>query len=176
MIAFLDFDGVLHPAFVYLKDGKPSLSADGELFMWAPLLVEALAPYPEIRIVLSTSWVHVIGYDDSRNALPESLRQRVIGATWHAALDSSPYASQTDTLLGWNQMTRYEQISLYANRVGVNHWLAIDDDHYGWKSEDKGRLIQTDPELGISEIVVFERFKKALAVLAQATPNNGIKP
>jgi hypothetical protein len=46
MILFLDFDGVLHPDAVYLERGRPVLRADGELFMWAHHLVDALASAP----------------------------------------------------------------------------------------------------------------------------------
>lgn len=176
MKLMLDYDGCLHPAFIALENNHPVLKGEGRLFMWAPHLIEALAPYPDVKIVLSTSWVHVIGFERARNYLPEALRKRVIGATWFAAMDSSPYASQTSALHGWSHMTRYEQISLYLRRAEIEHWLAIDDDHIGWKPEERNRLIQTDPELGLSEIEVFERLKKALAELTQGAPKNGIKP
>ena len=38
MILFLDFDGVLHPDAAFLVNGRPTLKADGELMMCAPLL------------------------------------------------------------------------------------------------------------------------------------------
>lgn len=56
MILFLDFDGVLHPDAAFLVKGRPTLKAEGQLFMWAPLLVDVLADFPEVQIVLSTSW------------------------------------------------------------------------------------------------------------------------
>ncbi|WP_231909764.1 HAD domain-containing protein [Cupriavidus nantongensis] len=59
MIVFLDYDGVLHPDAAYLVKGRPELRATGTLFMWAPILEETLAPYPDAQIVLSTSWVQV---------------------------------------------------------------------------------------------------------------------
>ncbi len=58
MILFLDFDGVLHPDGVYLVKGRPVLRAEGALFMWAPLLADALKNYPAVQIVLSTGWAH----------------------------------------------------------------------------------------------------------------------
>ena len=39
MILFLDLDGVLHPDEAYLVHGRSVLRAEGELFMWAPLLI-----------------------------------------------------------------------------------------------------------------------------------------
>ena len=47
MILFLDFDGVLHP--------DPCFE-EARLFENAPRLSAALAPYPEVAVVLSTSW------------------------------------------------------------------------------------------------------------------------
>ena len=46
MILFLDLDGVLHPDEAYLVHGRPVLRAEGELFMWAPLLIDVLADCP----------------------------------------------------------------------------------------------------------------------------------
>ena len=45
MILFLDFDGVLHPDEAYLVKGRPVLRAEGALFMWTPLLADALKNY-----------------------------------------------------------------------------------------------------------------------------------
>ena len=86
MILFLDFDGVLHPDAVYLEKGRPVLHAEGELFMWAGHLVEALAGRPEVRIVLSTSWARELRFARARDHLPAELRARVIGATWHSGM------------------------------------------------------------------------------------------
>ena len=164
MILFVDYDGVFHPARVFLKDGKPELASDGGevLFMWTPLLESALASHPDIQIVLSTSWVHVLGFDTARNRLSDALRKRVTGATWHAAMDSSPYASQSSALSHWDRMTRYEQIALYVARAGVERWLAIDDDIEGWKDQHLSNLVQTHPDRGLSDEAVLLHLEKAL--------------
>lgn len=119
MILFLDFDGVLHPDAAYLYGKTPRLNADGELFMWANLLVEALADQPNVRIVLSTSWVRLLSFKRARDYLPPVLRARVIGGTWHSAADRWE----------WEQMTRHQQIRRYVNRNSVSNWLALDDDN-----------------------------------------------
>ncbi len=56
-VLYLDYDGVLHNDSVYRVRGQGIVIRDGVLFEWAHYLVEALRPYPDIRIVLSTSWV-----------------------------------------------------------------------------------------------------------------------
>ncbi|WP_240189644.1 HAD domain-containing protein [Azonexus hydrophilus] len=86
MILFLDFDGVLHPDAVYFVRGRPTLRAKGELFMWAGALVDLLTEHPDVRIVLSTSWVRALRFNRARSYLPAELRRCVIGATWHSAM------------------------------------------------------------------------------------------
>ena len=66
-ILFLDYDGVLHPDDVYLECGRPVLHATGQLFMWAPLLEDALADHPDVRIVLSTSWARELRFTRARD-------------------------------------------------------------------------------------------------------------
>ncbi len=89
MILFLDFDGVLPPDEAYLVHGRPVLRAEGELFMWAPLLVNVLADFLMVRIVLSTSWTRDLRFTRARDWLPETLRARVIGATWHSGMSQN---------------------------------------------------------------------------------------
>ena len=43
MTLFLDFDSVLHPDAAFLVKWRPTLKAEGELFMWAPLLIDWVA-------------------------------------------------------------------------------------------------------------------------------------
>ncbi|WP_342747779.1 HAD domain-containing protein, partial [Thiomonas delicata] len=47
------------------------------LFQHAALLETLLAPYPAVRIVLSTSWVRVFSYSRAAKRLTPALRARV---------------------------------------------------------------------------------------------------
>lgn len=156
MILFLDFDGVLHPDAVYLRhSGQIELRTEGALFMWADRLAEALQPHPDVRIVLSTSWVRNIGFHRARKALPADLAARVVGATWHSGMGKG-----WPDYIPWDNQTRYEQIKAYLARLSAPHrWIAVDDDAQGWASAELHRLIQTDPNSGISS-------PEALAALA----------
>lgn len=140
-ILYLDFDGVLHPDEVYRIRGKIVLKCDGmNLFEWAPLLAEQLEPYPELRIVLSTSWVRVLSFNKARDWLPETLRGRVIGATWHREMDQN----------WWQCLSRYQQVVLHARRHKIARWLAIDDDVADWPEMHQAPLVATDGMLGIA--------------------------
>lgn len=147
-VLFLDFDGVLHPDAVYLTSRGVELRAAGELFMWAPVLVEALAPHQDVQIVLSTNWVRNLGYHRSRSVLPAELQARVIGATWHSAMGRG-----WPDFIVWDAQTRYEQIRAYLSRLNTPaRWIAIDDEAEGWADADRNQLIQTDPDLGLSAL------------------------
>jgi hypothetical protein len=133
---FLDFDGVLHPV--------PGCREDIELFAYAPLLEAALEPHPDVRIVLSTSWVEGFGYEVSQECLPESLQQRVIGSTYHSRM-------KRDMRPEWHAMlTRYAQIANYVKRHAVTRWLALDDDDTGWPPGQRRNLVRTPGRFGLS--------------------------
>lgn len=136
---FLDYDGVLHPDAVYREGGRIVLRADGfRLFEWVGVLEDLIAPYPALQVVLSTSWVQVLGFDVAYSHLSEGIQQRVVGATWY---QTAPRR--------WNRLSRYEQIRHTVERHHLCSWLAVDDDGAGWGAEHRDNLILTDPLLGI---------------------------
>lgn len=138
-VLFLDYDGVLHPDAVYREGGRIVLRADGfELFEWASVLEDLLAPYPALQIVLATSWVHVLGFDVAYSHLSKGIQQRVVGATWY---QTAPRR--------WNRLSRYEQIRHTVERHHFNRWLAVDDDCAEWGEDHRANLVQTDPLLGL---------------------------
>lgn len=145
-VLFLDFDGVLHPDAVFHTSKGLQLRSEGQLFMWAPLLVQALADQPQVSIVLSTSWVRQLGYHRARKYLPEAIQHRVIGATWHSTMARN-WADQS----WWNGASRYEQISRHAARARLSDWLAIDDDTASWPVDAGHHLLPCDGRLGLSQ-------------------------
>jgi len=145
MILFLDFDGVIHPDTVFLTPRGPLLRGSGELFMWASILDDELASYPDVKIVLSTSWVRKLGFSRAKKRLPKGLQDRIIGSTWHSSM-SKVWADQ----IWWDQASRHEQILRYVARAKITNWIALDDDSEGWASSDLGRLLKTDPSQGLT--------------------------
>lgn len=138
---FLDFDGVLHPDAVYRQAGRIVLRVDGvSLFEWGGILEELLLPYPELQLVLSTTWVRVLSLEVARSHLPDTLQRRVVGGTWY---ETAPRR--------WNNMTRYEQVLHAVNRHRHVRWLAIDDDGLGWPAEHRDHLVLTDPLVGLGD-------------------------
>jgi hypothetical protein len=159
VILFLDYDGVLHDGEVYLIDGKAVLKSSDpkkSFFEYVLLLEQALEAHPDIQIVLSTTWVPQFGLDEAKASLPESLQQRVIGATWHSHVGFSKDA--------WTTFTRYGQIDEYVIRHQITQWIAVDDDAYGWPDEKRAHLVHcADSFLGISDKCTYARLVDALA-------------
>jgi hypothetical protein len=148
VVLYLDFDGVLHGGEVGLDARRrPYLLGPGMLFEYADRLATMLGPYPDVDIVLSTSWVRIKGYRYACKRLPAALQQRVIGATWH-----SRFAGNEELRLWWmGSASRYDQIVSDVSRRRPAHWLALDDDAEGWPARARRHLIQCDPVLGLGE-------------------------
>lgn len=174
MILFLDYDGVLHPDAAYIEKGRPVLRAEGEFFMWAPLLVDILADHPHVRVVLSTSWVRILRFDRARQRLPAELARRVIGSTWHSTMARHPEGVHKIYPTWWDESTRYAQIKRYVDRAGLTRWLAIDDHDEGWAEEDRDCLIHTQSETGISTPDILAHLHTKLLMAADA--GEGVKP
>lgn len=162
MVLFLDYDGVLHPDSVYLIKGRPTLKGEGSLFMWAEILSDILIDFPDVKIVLSTSWCRELSFSRARHYLPDNLNYRVIGSTWHSAMKNSGFSDKLEKNNWWDQAGRYQQILRYVNRANLGNWVAIDDQPEGWQETDLKRLVRTDSQLGISDFTCQNQLKETL--------------
>ena len=142
LVLYLDYDGVLHhedvrwhPRRGVYLNAPPCFT----LFQHAPLLEALLEPYPDVRIVLSTSWVRAIGYSRAVKRLPPGLQTRVIGATYHSKMHERAFA----------MLPRGVQVLDDVERRAPKDWLALDDDGSGWAKEHEHRLVLTDERLGL---------------------------
>lgn len=140
-VLYLDFDGVLHHENVlwHPRRGVYAGSPGFVLFEHAALLDGLLAPYPEIRIVLSTSWVRTYGCYGTAKRLPAGLRNRVIGATFHSKMYEPAFVAKP----------RGQQILEDVARRSPKNWLAIDDTDEGWPHEVRDHVLITDEQLGL---------------------------
>ncbi|RWA52290.1 hypothetical protein AU476_18220 [Cupriavidus sp. UYMSc13B] len=156
MLLFLDYDGVLHPDAAYYVPSKRGsrieLRADGELFMWMPILEGILEPYSNVKIVLSTSWVRELGFSKAKGFLSPRLKSRVIGGTWHSKMSRHGEGShRVDDR--WSELSRYQQIANYIRTKKPSEpWIAIDDDIEDWDQSVAHRLVATDGDTGLSDL------------------------
>jgi len=144
---YLDFDGVLMDADVYRVPGRGIVVRRGTLFEWTPVLVESLQPWPDVRIVLSTSWVLQLGYERSREYLPRDLRERVVGATFHRR----EHGPTPELRRLWAQSDRGQQIAADVARRLPQAWLAIDDAADEFDVQQREWLVPCDPRRGLSD-------------------------
>lgn len=161
-LIYLDFDGVLHPEGVRLpnpnrpKQLVPPQKVAGwtrGLLGWSALLNEALTPYPDVRIVLSTAWVQALSFHGARSYLPGSLKKRTIGATFHSRMNQ----------LEFMRLSRGEQVEQDLERRGARAWVAIDDNQVGWSVAAQGHLVHPDPAHGLGRSDTYLQLKAVLA-------------
>ncbi|BAL23496.1 HAD domain-containing protein [Azoarcus sp. KH32C] len=154
-VLYLDYDGVLHPDEVYRVGNQVVLRMDGfALFEWSSIIESLIAPYPELQIVLSTSWVPVFGFDNALVRLPDALQRRVVGATWHLHDPGR-----------WRYLTRFEQILGDVQQHRHHRWLAVDDDGIGWPDEARANLVLTDSLLGLGVVSAQQELAEKLEAL-----------
>lgn len=146
---YLDFDGVLHHENVGRGPRRTArmLEQRHSLFEWAGYLADALHPYPNVSIVLSTSWVRVLGYDRAKNSLPPVLRHRVVGATYHRR----EHGATRDLREFWACTARGVQIARDIERRRPSQWFAIDDATDEFLPWQMDRLVACNSETGLSE-------------------------
>lgn len=158
-VLYLDFDGVLHPEDVWVRPrGGPYVRTPHgrHLFEHVEVLVDLLAPYPALRVVLSTSWVCRYGYTGTVRFLPQRLATRCIGATYHSAMRRDAFA----------QLLRGSQVLGDVRRRKPAQWLAIDDVDEGW-SGSLDHVVLTHPIEGIAHPLVLATLTDALERFAE---------
>lgn len=154
-LLYLDFDGVLHDEGVFFRhSGEIFMGTAGRtLFEWMPVLELLLAPHPDVKIVLSTSWVRVKGFRFAKTQLSVHLQSRVIGATFHRR------QMRKDEFIF---LSRGEQVAADVARRGPKAWFALDDDDEGWPRWCRDKLIKTDGSFGISAPEIREAVRLTL--------------
>ena len=149
-VLYLDYDGVLHHDAVFRNPGRgihiDSRIAPGRsLFEWTEFLVYAISPYPDLSIVLSTSWVRVLGFTKARGFLPPALASRVIGATFHRRVHKEDYRREHGFLIP----ARGIEVLRDVSRRNPSQWVAVDDSAEGWPAEHRERVVLCDPSTGL---------------------------
>lgn len=167
-IIFLDVDGVLHRGDVLRDPDTSEITTEFslyDLFEFEPLLASLLEPYPDVKIVLSTSWITMPdGVHEVTSRMSESMLPRVIGNTFS---ESKLPAS------AWNRMRRGIQIRDYCARHGIDKsdWIALDDRKDGFDEGFEDNLIRTYPYAGLGDISALREIRsKMIQWACEASP------
>jgi hypothetical protein len=139
-VVFFDIDNTLHASDAYFFDGRVITGSPAStLFEFAPILEQLLTPYPSLAIIVSSSWVGVLGYEIAVAQLPsDSLPGRVCGATFERedAADD-----------GWSALPRGAHVLRFVRRHELKQWLAIDDMRDGFERYE-AQLVRCQVGLG----------------------------
>ena len=155
LILYLDFDGVLHHenCLWHSKIGAYLSAPEGYvLFQHSELLEQLLAPYPQVQIVLSTSWVRQYGCSKAAKNLRPVLRSRVIGATYNSNMREHEFSALPRGLQVWSDVVKRKP----------RNWLAIDDVAEGWPENSLPNFVLTHKQDGISAPEVLAKFQEKL--------------
>ena len=154
-LLYLDYDGVLHHenCLWHPKIGAYLSAPVGYvLFQHAELLEQLLAPYPQVQIVLSTSWVRQYGYSKAAKNLRPVLRSRVIGATYRSNMREYEFCALPRGLQVWSDVIKRKP----------SDWLALDDVTEGWPEHTVPHFVRTHEHEGISDPSVAAEFQEKL--------------
>lgn len=184
MVLFLDFDGCLHNSNVVMKPCSQAdalnLSAEerrfvtnnnylvtGEnLFEHCNRLAVALEPFPEVRIVITSTWRKHFNLDELKGFLPPSLAVRVIGVT-----------PEMFTIAGDGVTVRSREINRYLERNGLSdeQWIVLDDtDYLFYGYGENPHLLLLDAKQGFTDaaaILLSQRLREMQIEDAFATAN-----
>lgn len=152
VVLYLDLDGVVHHEAVLWHPRRgiymsPYEASDRTLFEWLPFLQEELAPYPQVSLVLSSTWCIRPGYSKTLQRLPEQLRARFIGGTFHKRV----HGADPWILSSFRSTSRGQQILADVTRRKPRQWLALDDDIEDWPTTILDRLVACDGRTGLSD-------------------------
>jgi hypothetical protein len=92
------------------------------MFEYAPLLASMLQPYPDVEIVLTTSWLERLPLEQVLSYLPPALAKRVV-ATTKGIKPRFGYLKDGPA--------RTYVIRCYVFENHLKNWLALDDSVYG---------------------------------------------
>lgn len=138
-VVFIDFDGVLHPA-----GGKPGQVLP---FEWVPELAALLLPYPDVGIVVHSSWAERFSLNDLREFL-EPLGSRIIGVVGRGS--------------------KHHAIAEFLQAAPeMRSWIVIDDDAGQFPEEFRTHLIVCDPLKGLSDPSTQQRLHSWLEELQE---------
>jgi len=112
MILFLDFDGVLHPRY---ENGPVPVEA---AFCHLPRFEAVMHDFPEVQIVISSTWREQFSLDKLRTWFSADIAARIVGATPIVPADHPGSLERRESeIVAW----------LVEQGRSSEPWLALDD-------------------------------------------------
>jgi hypothetical protein len=153
-VLYLDFDGVLHPGGAQRsRSGCIELIGEGSPLMFAAHLEELLVDHPQVKIVLTTSWVRALGLKGAKQKLPPGLRERVVGSVYQHAKRTT-YVNQ-----------RFGLIIQHVAKHGIKRWVALEDTHFDWPEEFLQNLVALQNSVGLGDPAAVQKLVEWLSAV-----------
>jgi HAD domain in Swiss Army Knife RNA repair proteins len=152
---YVGFSSVLHRGEGMMDThGRVTLDSRRQPFERAHHLSDALAPYPILRLVLTTNWTRWFGDADTIGLLPSELRRRVVGTT-------REYPPRFGELQ--NGSGRTWSIIRHAGAHRLGNWFAVGDDFRGVPLDLTSRFFVVPRDTGLGTPDMQEVFHAWLA-------------
>lgn len=163
VLVYVDFDGVLHHEAVHWHPRRGiymhPIEAPGRvMFEWVHLLDGILSEFPAVMLVLSSTWCVRPGFGKALKFLPQSLRSRFIGGTFHRR----HHGADEWILQSFRAAPRWQQILSDVGRRHPVAWLALDDDVKDWPVDLLPNLIACEGDTGLSDRRVQAELREKL--------------
>ncbi|ASL47824.1 hypothetical protein bAD24_III10535 [Burkholderia sp. AD24] len=152
---YLNYGGVLNIGHGVVDDhGVVTLDSGRPPFEFAPVLVEVLAPWPQVQIIVTTSWLRTLGVEKTIALLPGALCRRVVGTT----LGTPPRLGEIR-----DGTAKTMTVIRHALKHGVTIWLALDDEAWGVPSDYEQHFLHTDSDTALGAPGTGKRLREWLA-------------
>ena len=156
-VLYLGVSGVLHPSMsIYeLLRGRTFLDDGHELFECVPFLEALLEDWPSIEIVLTSTrpWKH--GLPAVLSELGPSLAARVIGFTFDDLTTKARFGEHQRhvTEMDYWRLGKARIVDMHRHWLRPAHWVAVDDEHYGWSDDELVcQVVVTPPLEGLGNL------------------------
>jgi hypothetical protein len=151
-VIFLEVDGVLHPASASIRfslAGSVKTNAQALwLFRWAWILDDLLAPYPDVGLIVHSSW---------RVFLSENELQGLLGPVARRFLGTTPRGA------------RWESIASVLASSDIEDYLILDTCPHEFPATIDN-LVACDPVAGLRDLRVQTKLRDWLAARAPEMP------
>jgi hypothetical protein len=146
-VIFLDIDGVLHPAGEAWTCPDTGKTMGDRLFRWLPVLISYLDKYPEVEVVIHSSWrfCHPT-FEELLSELPLKLRARTVAST------------------GTEIAGRWQSVQDYISKNDIENFIILDDEPsaFGYEGRPE-QLIPCRGTKGLADPQVQTKLKVALS-------------
>ncbi|WP_434718154.1 HAD domain-containing protein [Paraburkholderia sp. A1BS-2L] len=155
---YIGFGGVLNVGEGLVdRDGNVSLDSGRPPFEFVPYLIDVLAPYPGVQLILTTTWTATLGEARTAELLPVELSARVVGTTLHYP----PRFGEVRAGFG-----RTMSILRHAAAYGIETWLALSDDYFSLPFVKESNFLRVPSDTALGTPIVRIALREWLAANA----------